>query len=584
MSETRLDIRSRLVLVAACLAVLFTAFEVRTPVFSLGPVSFTTSELAAGLLIIASLLYATANLSWYLSRRALDVAVILFLLVNFLSAAIAAEDKPGAFKFALRMTYAALVYLAVSRLPARSRSWLWLAAGITGALVITTVVGLLENFVSAVQWPDLLEPFQEGVITFGTFYNVRVSSTLPFPTVFSMFLELALPLALALGLWLIGRRTDPGRRRWLEAATVALVAAVMVLQVFTYTRSALVATPVALLTGAALAAFYGYGRRVWIFLGLGVIFLVATVGVSVLFSNKMASRLDVAEQERHYGAEYTLISAPGELTLGQTGTARIHIKNTGSITWTSEPDEKVSLGYRWITYPQKEYYELPSYIITEMPRVVPPGGEADLTADFMIPEENGRYVLVYELFKTHVSWFSSASVPPLIIPLEFINGKSRPLKISESSESFEAIEPAVATSTRSQLWRAGLKVWKDNLVLGVGPDQFRKRYNEYEPGIEHDDRVRTHNIFLEAATTTGIVGLAVMIFLLVRVFTVQFRLVRNRKQEEGARLVSLALIIASIAYVVHGMLDCFLWQTGVAFLFFTYLGLTSWLDHKSKMA
>ncbi|MHB1325416.1 MAG: O-antigen ligase family protein [Thermoleophilia bacterium] len=583
MSEAHLDRRSRLVLVAACLTVLFTAFEVKTPVFSLGPVNFTTSELAAGFLIIASLVYASAKLSWYLPRRALDVAVLLFLLVNFLSAALAAEDKPGAFKFALRMAYAALVYLAVSRLPAHTRSWLWLAGGMTAALMIVTVVGLLENFISAVQWPDLLAPFQEGVITFGTFYNVRVSSTLPFPTVFSMFIELALPLALALGLWLAGRETRRARRLWLEAATVVTLAAVMVLQVFTYTRSALVATPVAMLTGAALAAFYGYGRRVWILMALGVVFLGATVGVSVLFSNKMASRLDVSEQERHYGADYTLTSAPGELALGQTGSARIHIKNTGSITWTSDPDEKVSLGYRWLTYPQKEYYELPTYIITEMPTVVPPGGEVDLTTDFLIPEENGRYVLVYELFKTHVSWFSSAGVPPLIFPLEFINGKSRPLKISESSESFEAIEPAVATSTRSQLWRAGLKVWKDNLVLGVGPDQFRKRYNEYEPGIERDDRVRTHNIFLEAAATTGIVGLAVMIFLLVRMFTVQFRLVRNRKQEDGARLVSLALIIASIAYVVHGMMDDFLWQTGVAFLLFTYLGLTSWLDHKSKM-
>ena len=38
-----------------------------------------------------------------------------------------------------------------------------------------------------------------------------------------------------------------------------------------------------------------------------------------------------------------------------------------------------------------------------------------------------------------------------------------------------------------------------------------------------------------------------------------------------------------MAYVVHGMLDCFLWQTGMVFLFFTYLGLTSWLDHESKM-
>src|SRR5659263_7028 len=250
-----------------------------------------------------------------------------------------------------------------------------------------------------------------------------------------------------------------------------------------------------MLGGAMLAGLYGYGRRVWVFLGLGVVFLAIAVVASVLFSNKMASRLDLAEQERHYGAEYTLISGPSELSLGQAGTVRIHIKNTGSINWTSEPDGEVALVYRWRTYPQNEYYEMPSYIVTEMPYVVPPGGEVDLTADFLVPEEGGRYVLVFELFKTHVSLFSSAGVAPLIMPLEFINGKSRPLTITENSESFEAIEPAQVTATRSQLWRAGFKAWKANPLLGLGPDQFRIRYNDYAPELEHDARIRTHNIF-----------------------------------------------------------------------------------------
>jgi hypothetical protein len=32
-----------------------------------------------------------------------------------------------------------------------------------------------------------------------------------------------------------------------------------------------------------------------------------------------------------------------------------------------------------------------------------------------------------------------------------------------------------------------------------------------------------------------------------------------------------------VAYVVHGVLDFFLWQTGIAFTFFAELGLTAWL-------
>lgn len=579
MSKVPLDIRSRLVLAGACLTVLFTAFEVKTPVFSLGPLSFTTSKIAAGIFIILSLVYATTNLSWYRSRRVLDLAVLLFIASNFVSV-LAAEDKPSAFKFSLRMVSAALVYLAVSRLPARSRAHLWIAGCVAVTLAIVTVIGLLENFIPFIQWTEILEPLQEGVTTFGTFYNVRIAATQPFPTVLSMFLELALPLALAFGFWLAEREADRRRRRWIEAAMVALLAAVMLVQVVTFTRTALVSTPVSFLAGAGLAYVFGYGRRIWGYLLLGLGLLVMTVGLLTLFSNKMATRLDVAEQERHYGVEYKLLSISPDISLGQSGTANIHIRNTGSINWEPTGNDEVLMGYRWLMYPDMQEYNLDSdarLTVPSVPISVPPGGEADMQISFTNPRENGKYVLVFDLVKVHVSWFSSAGPPPLIVPLEFIDGKALPLAISENADSFKAGEPVLVTPSRSQLWRAGLKTWEANPILGVGPDQFRDRYTSYIPELPRDERVRTHNIFLEAMANTGLVGLAVMVFLLVRTITVQFQLVRNRSQAVDARLVSLALLMASIAYVVHGVLDYFLWQTGVSFLVFFYLGLTSWL-------
>jgi len=47
-------------------------------------------------------------------------------------------------------------------------------------------------------------------------------------------------------------------------------------------------------------------------------------------------------------------------------------------------------------------------------------------------------------------------------------------------------------------------------------------------------------------------------------------------------LISLALLVGLMAYIGHGLFDCFLWQTGVAFLFFSLLGLTAWLDKKAR--
>ncbi|MCL4472676.1 MAG: O-antigen ligase family protein [Actinobacteria bacterium] len=580
----QLGLRSQLVLAGACLTVLFTAFEIKAAVFSIGPVSFTTSKIAAAIFIFASLAFAADKLSWYFSRRALDVAVILFIASNFLSVA-AAADKPGAFKFAIRLVSAALVYLAVSRMPRRSRAHLWIAGSVAVTLGIETVIGMLENFVSAVQWPDVLEPFQEGVITFGTFYNVRISATLPFPTVFSVFLELTMPMALAFGVWYAERQRSRSARRWVAAATIVFIVCVMIVQVVSFTRTALVSTPLAFGAGAVLACIYGYSRRYWGYLVLAIAALLITVGFMTLFSNKMAARLDVAPQETHYGADYTLLSFPQQLHFGETAVARVHVRNTGSINWEPQGSDQVMLGYRWLTYPDHQDYDLGPddnrLNIPSVPVSVPPGGETDIQIEFVSPKENGEYVLVFDLAKAHVGWFSSAGPPPLIIPLKFANGVSSPLTIPQTADSFKAGEPALVTPSRTQLWKAGLITWEHNPFLGVGPDQFRLRYNDYMPDLPHDDRVRTHNIFLEAMANTGIVGLAVMVFLLARMVWVQFRLVRNRSQGSGARYVSLALLIASFAYLVHGLDDFFLWQTGISFLFFIYLGLTSWLDYEA---
>lgn len=564
------------------LTVFLTAFEVKTPVFSFGPVGFTTSELAAGFFFITVVFWAMREgLTSFFSRRTLDVAVLLFVASNYVSI-MAAEDRPSAFKFSLRMTYAALIFAGVSRLPQRVKSHLLIAGTVTVALLVVTLVGLLENYITFIYWPDILKPFQEGIITFGAFYNVRLASTLPFPTTLSMYLELASPMAIVLAVWMIGRSTEKRRRQWLMGLTVIGLAAVMAVQVYTFTRSSLVATPVSLMTGALAAAMFGYGRRVWMLFATGALLLIAIVMASTVASNKMAVRLDVAEQEKYYGAEYTLVGFPEKMMPDSRNTAVFHIKNTGSIIWGTEGKETVEIGYRWVGYPDKLTQDDIPYIITSMSRGVSSGEDIDIKVDFMTPSQPGKYVLIFEIVKAHVGWFSSAGVAPSIVPLDFTAGEGRKFTIPDSPDSFLAQDPVTYQATRSELWKAAFKTWKTSMVLGVGPDQFRRRYQEFAPELPPDQRMRTHNIFLEALTNTGLVGMASMIFLLGATLYSQMRLVRNRKLKPSERYISLALLVATVAYIVHGMLDCFLWQTGIAFLFFAYLGLTSWMCQRAR--
>lgn len=573
--------QTRLVLTGAVTAICLSAFEVRTPAFSLGPVSFTISELAALFFFFTAAIYALADPGWFFSRRVLDLAVFLFVVSNFLSIS-AAGDRGSAFKFALRMTFAALVYVGVSRLPARVRSHLVVAGAVSVTIIVVTIIGFLENSFPLGSLPQLLSPWQEGTFSFGPFSNVRISSTLPFPTVLSMYLELALPIFLTLGLWLTAYAGISRRHRlWLNAVLITGLAAMVSVQIFTYTRTALVSTAASMLTGALLASIYRYGKRVVVYFVLVVIMLGLVLAFTAAYGSVMSARLGIIEPIKLYTADYTLISIPAEMGQGQEYTARIRITNTSDGVWEKSGDDYVAYSYKWINYPERERQDV-RYQITNLPKDMAPGDTVEMDVAFFTPDIPGRYILVIEPFKSHVGAFSGANTPPLVIPLELAGGVSRTFPITESAAEFVEAAEVLPTPDRSVLWRAAWGVWKDHPILGVGPGQFRKVYSDYSDNLAPDEHLETHNIFLEALANTGVAGLAAIIFLLASAIWYQFLLVRNRSLNDGMRLLSLGLLAALVAYVTHGMLDFFLWQNGVTFLFFTLLGLTGWLVRRES--
>lgn len=571
-----------LALAGASLAVFFTAFEVLEPLFSIGPISFTTSEFAV-CLFLASLAPWAFRAGWSLfRRRPLDLAVVLFVASNFLSSLLA-DDRPSAIKFSIRMTFAALVYFGVSRLPGREyRSHMVVGLCVTVTLLVVAVLGLLETFLLAMHYSTLLMPFQQLVSTFGTFYNVRTAATLPFPTVLSFYLELAYPVALAVAVWLIGRQVSIGRQRAMALAAVAATFMVMAVQLFTYTRTGMVAMPLSLLLAAAIAYGVKLDSRIWSLFGLGALILIAITGVLLLTSNKMAVRLGLETQREVYTAGYTMVSFPSPIIPGSENTATIRVENSSVHPWRTSGRDEVAMSYRWMTYPEMVPVEV-DYIINPLPGDVVSGEEADVEVTFTTPDEPGRYVLLIELVKAGVGWFSATGTKPVIVPLELDAIGSRIFSIGNEPVDYSVKLPVYEAVPRRTLWEAAVLMWKDHPVLGVGSDQFRVRYNEYFPEIRHDDKVRTHNIVLEALANNGLVGLLVMVYLLAMAAWTQLRLVRDRSLDESFRVFGLALLTVTVVYVLHGTLDYFLWQTGAAFLFFALLGLTSWLSFEAKV-
>jgi len=83
-------------------------------------------------------------------------------------------------------------------------------------------------------------------------------------------------------------------------------------------------------------------------------------------------------------------------------------------------------------------------------------------------------------------------------------------------------DPTGSRAARVRLLNQGLEVFADNPVTGIGAGQFQN-YNA--PGIIEKWRV-THNVWLQVASELGIFGFLVFLFLVVRAYSANFRVLR----------------------------------------------------------
>lgn len=134
--------------------------------------------------------------------RGLVVASLVFGLVIALAALTSSVDRGNALRFVARMATAAAVFcLTLQAIDSRARARL-VAASIVGVAVVVSLIALLELFeIAAVM--HALTVFRPGFHVVGG--QIRATGPLAYPTIASMYLE----LAFVAGLWLL---LDPHER------------------------------------------------------------------------------------------------------------------------------------------------------------------------------------------------------------------------------------------------------------------------------------------------------------------------------------------------------------------------------------
>lgn len=113
--------------------------------------------------------------------------------------------------------------------------------------------------------------------------------------------------------------------------------------------------------------------------------------------------------------------------------------------------------------------------------------------------------------------------------------------------------------TRLALWSAGIKIFKDHPVFGVGNIDLAKTYIEYKNEYDKEIQGHMHNNFVHILVTLGIIGLIVFLFLLYKILAKIHTIYKEVKGEAFISSYALGTLGGLIAFIVAGLTE---WNFG----------------------
>ncbi len=583
MTRQLANLTGRLAWLAVITLAVFAPFQ---PTKALLRTPYTELHTATAL---ACLVVALWLLHLLLARRPphLPVPLVLsfsaFLVVADLSTLLAPINRLDAAKFALGLVLGAAVCAVVTDLAFEPKRRVQLAAAIIVGAVVVAALGLGE-YGGMEPVARFLTQFRPSSSHVGDV--VRVSSTFIYPTITSMYLELALPFILA-GIWLAARA------RWYLTSIILMIVFALTAEaiIITFTRSGLLSTAVIVIVMAA--ARWWYERRVGMRQVLAAGTAVAVLlGATTLVTPALALRLRTENDRAWYGAEYSPDPLP-PLGAGDRISVNVRVVNTGEMAWEPTSSHPISVSYHWLAHNEDSIAEWEG-ARAPIEQVVEPGQAVTVTLPIVAPRQSGPFRLAYDLVQDNVTWFSAKAVPMEIVPVDI--GPRRAQPAVQPAPIRLAPMPRDSTVDlspgRRTLWAVALAMLRDRPLIGVGPDNFRFAYGRYAGQTVWDTGLHTNNMYIEMFADTGVFGgVLFMLFNIVVIWTAiqGLRAVgRARRADDGfsmlqapnlrrdaAFVVAAAAAAGLIAWAIHGFVDYFYEFLPLVFIYWVIVGLAA---------
>ena len=537
-------------LVASVLAVAaISPFERNLPVSIFGAFTISTVEAVVIISLVVFAMTAISNQAAVLWRSPVSVPVAALITVAALSAALAPEFQGEALKATGRLVAMAMVFVMTINAitsPAAARALM------TTLVVVGSIVGAIA-ILELSQLPFVIEAlrtFRPGFHVVGG--QVRATSTLFYPTITSMYLE----VIFALGLGLLAER--PSARMF---AALALIGGGIIA---TFTRAGLIS--MALSLGVVAWLIYkreGSWARAHRTFALLTAVLIAFVFVSHT-PEVLLMRFGTDTSQDWYGATY---KAPAQLNFRPGGVYHVpvEVQNNGMLTWQSVDEPAFALSYHWLNAANEDVVQFDG-ARTPFEGDVRTGEAATLNALVRAPGYPGNYMLVWDIVQEHRTWLSTEGIPAGRSDVA-IEGEA----VTAPLKSLGRLPGASVRMPRLTLWKAVLAMTAERPLIGVGPDNYRHLYGRYLQLANWDQRVHANNTYLEALADTGVLGLAALVWILFA----GARAIGDRwRTATAAAPIVAALVAAWLSIAGHGLVDSFVTFTPTYVLFALTAGLT----------
>jgi O-antigen ligase len=228
------------------------------------------------------------------------------------------------------------------------------------------------------------------------------------------------------------------------------------------------------------------------------------------------------------------------------------------------------------------------------------GGFLVLLAPFALAaalvERRGRLVSLGALLVISIGVYETFSRGALMglaaVPFVFLRGRRLLFVVPLVVVAVLVVTPGLVTerfatvnqsggdlATRQDFWNAGLHIWADNPVLGVGLGGFPNAYSQarvpakqFLPDSVLEPPPHAHNLFIQMLAEQGVLGLLALLAVLG--VAVRMALELRRHAERWLRVMGSGMLAALVAFLIHNMFDVTLVQeTGIDF--WALLGLLS---------